>query len=124
MSLGVEIPDEMVQLRARRVDAELPDATRWRAAEGRLYPLVTVDPSLYEAAVTLVCEVADVLRGRCGSVAELAAADPAMVLARCPSASVISALGFDPRTAFDAACAYRWRELTTQMCQADEDGSR
>jgi hypothetical protein len=123
-SLGVETPDEIVRPRGPRADAEPPAAARWRAAEDRLYPLIIVDPSVYEAAVTLVCEVADVLRAQCGSVAALSAADPVVILARCPSAPVMSALGFDPRTAFDAACAYRWRELTTQKCPADKDGSR
>ena len=85
--------------------------------------MIIVDPSLYQAAVRLVCEVAGLLRGQCGSVAELSAADSAVILARCPSASAISALGFDPRTAFDAACACRWRELTTQMRQADKGDS-
>lgn len=121
---GVEIPDEIGQLRGPCVDAEPPAAARWRAAEGRLYPLIIVDPSLYESAVTLVCELADVLRGQCGSVAELSAADPAAVLAHCSSGSVMSALGFDPRTAFDVACAYRWRELTMQMYRSDKDDSR
>jgi hypothetical protein len=122
--LGLEIPDEVVQLRGPRMDVDPPAAARWRAAENRLYPLIIVDPSLYQAAVTLVCEVADVLRGRCGSIADLSAADPAGILACCPSASVMSALGFDPRTAFDAACAGRWRELTTQLFRADKDDSR
>jgi hypothetical protein len=40
----------------------------------------------------------------------------------------MSALGFDPGTAFDAACAYRWRELTAEQTdtelEADQDGSR
>jgi hypothetical protein len=123
-SVHVEPQDEIVQLRDSGAQAEPPAAARWRAAEGRLYPLIIVDPPLYESAVTLVCEVADVLRERCASVAELVAADPTEVLARCASTPVMSALGFDPRTAFDAGCAYRWRELTTQMCLADKEVSR
>ncbi|MPZ78924.1 MAG: hypothetical protein GEV28_00370 [Actinophytocola sp.] len=126
--LGFEIADEIVRPRRPRAGAEPPGAARWKAAEDRLYPLITVDPALYEAALTLVCEVADVLRGQCGTVTELVGADAAAVLARCPSAPVLSALGFDPGAAFDAACACRWRELTAEKTdaelQAGQDGSR
>lgn len=88
---------------------------RWQAAESRVYPLITVDSALYEAAVALVCEVADVLRERCHDVASLSSADAGEVLARCPSASTVTGLGLDTGTAFDAACAHRWRELTTRQ---------
>jgi hypothetical protein len=127
-SPGTEISDEIAQLQRPRAGAEPSAAARWKAAEDRLYPLVMVDPPLYEAALTLVREAADVLRWQCGTVTELAAADPAVTLARCPSAPVMSALGFDPGTAFDAACAYRWRELTLEWTHAEpepgQDGSR
>jgi hypothetical protein len=99
--------------------AEPPTAARWQAAEGRLYPLVMVDAALYAAAVTLVREVTDVLRSHCGTVTELAGVDPAAVLARCPSASALSALGFDSGTAYDAGCACRWRELMAQQMHAE-----
>lgn len=122
-SLGTEIADEIARSRA-----EPPGAARWKAAEGRLYPLIMVDPAVYETALTLVREVADVLRGQCGTVGELAGADAGAVLARCPSTPVLSALGFDPGTAFDAACACRWRELTADETDAEletrQDGSR
>jgi hypothetical protein len=97
-----------------RLQAELeqsPDADRWSAAESRLYPLVMVDPDLYEAAVTVVCQALDVLRSQCGTVAELSSADPAVVLDQCPAASTLAALGLDPGVAFAAACAHRWRDL-------------
>ena len=84
----------------------------WRAAETRLYPLVVADPELYEAAVTLVREAAEVLRARCRSVADLAGRDPSDVLDRCPSAQTATASGVDPGTAVDAARACVWRELT------------
>jgi hypothetical protein len=127
-ALGIEIADDSARLRQPRAGAEPPAAARWKAAEARLYPLVVVDSRLYEAAVTLVREVADVLRRRCGTVTELVDVDPAAILAGCPSASVMSAFGLDPGTAFDAACAYRWRELTAEQADAgldaDQDGSR
>ena len=122
--LGIEVADVNEQLAQGRNTVELPDAVRWRAAEDRLYPLIVVDPTLYEAAVTLVCEAADVLRWRCGTVSELVAVDPSTVLASCPSAPVMSALGFDPGTAFDAACAYRWRELTADQTDSGVDASQ
>jgi hypothetical protein len=121
---GIEIADVNKQLGQGRNTAELPDTARWRAAEGRLYPLIVVDPALYEAAVTLVCEAADVLRWRCGTVSELVGVDASMVLASCPSASVMSALGVDPGTAFDAACAYRWRELTADQTDPELDAGQ
>jgi hypothetical protein len=101
-----------------RAGAAPPAAGRWQAAEGRLYPLVMADAARYEAAVTLVGEVAGVLRAQCGTVTELADADTAAVLARCPSASVVSALGLDPGTVYDAACATRWRELNAPQMDA------
>lgn len=118
-SRGIEIADESEQIFQMRGSAELPAAARWRAAEGRLYPLIMADPALYEAAVTLVCEAADVLRWQCGTFIDLIHADAALVLAKCPSARMMSALGFDPTTAFDAACAYRWRELSADQPDAE-----
>ena len=125
---GIEMADGSARLRRPPAGAEPPAAARWKAAEARLYPLIVVDSDVYETAVTLVREVADGLRRQCGTVAELVDVDAAAILARCPSASVMSALGFDPGTAFDAACAYRWRELTAEQTdielEADQDGSR
>ena len=94
-----------------RSDGELAPAP-WRAAEMRLYPLVTADPEVYEAAVTLVREALEVLRSRCGSVAELTLVSASEVVDHCPSAHTAAALGVDPGTALDAARAVRWRELT------------
>jgi hypothetical protein len=127
-ALGIEIADDSARLRRPPGGAEPPAAARWKAAETRLYPLIVVDSHLYEAAVTLVREVADVLRRRCTTVTELVDVDAAVILAGCPSASVMSSFGFDPGTAFDAACAYRWRELTAERThpslEADQDGSQ
>lgn len=108
-----------MQLRRPRGHAEQPRiVARWIAAEDRLYPLVMVDPDLYEAAVTLVCQALDVLRSQCDTVAELAGADPAAVLRQCPAATTLAALGLDPGVVFDAACAYRWRDLTADQADA------
>jgi hypothetical protein len=120
--------DEMARLRRPGSGAEPPAATRWKAAEDRLYPLIMVDPDLYEAAVTLVREVAGVLGRQCATVADLAGADAAEVLARCPSAPVLSTFGSDLGVAFDAACAYRWRVLSAEpvdgVLDAGQDGAR
>ena len=89
-----------------------PAPEPWRAAERRLYPLVVADPELYEAAVTLVREAAEVLRARCRSVEDLARLHPSDVLDRCLSAHTAAASGVDPGTAVDAARASVWRELT------------
>jgi hypothetical protein len=116
---GIKIVGESERVFQGR--AAPPAANRWRAAEGRLYPLITVDPALYEAAITLVCEAADVLRWKCATVTELVHVDAKDVLSQCPSAHLMSALGFDPGTAFDAACAYRWRELRMDQHAAERD---
>jgi hypothetical protein len=127
-SPGSEILGVMAPSRRPDAGVEPPSAARWRAAEGRLYSLVTVDAALYEAAVTLVAEVTDVLRSQCGTVTDLADADATAVLTQCPSASAMSELGLDPHTAYDAACACRWRELTAQPTDAEpgnsQEGSR
>ena len=110
-SMGIKIADENEQLFDGPGRVEPFGVARWRAAEGRLYPLVMVDPDLYEAAVSLVREAAQVLRRECGTVVELTDVDAAGVLAQCPAAARMASSGFDPRTAFDAACAGRFREL-------------
>jgi hypothetical protein len=122
--VGIQIGDEFEQLSRPSPGPQSGVAARWIAAEGRLYPLIVVDPTGYEAAVTLVCEAADVLRSQCGTVTELVAADAATVLARCPSAALLSTLGFDPGTVFDAARAHRWRELTGRRSDAEPEADR
>jgi hypothetical protein len=118
--LGNRITAENLRLPRSRADAEDPPyAARWNAAEDRLYPLVMVDPDLYEAAVTLVCQALDVLRSQCGTVAELTNADPAEVLRQCPAASTVAALGLDPGVVFDAACAYRSRDLAAGRAEPE-----
>jgi hypothetical protein len=98
-----------------------PETARWNAAEERIYPLVMIDPDLYEASVTLVGQALDVLRSQCGTVAELTSADPAVVVRQCSATSTVAALGLDPGVVFDAACAYRLRELTADPADAAVD---
>jgi hypothetical protein len=97
-----------------------PEAARWSAAEDRLYPLVMADPDLYQAAVTLVREVLDVLRSQCATVAELSSIDPAEVLRQCPTASALPPLDLDLGVVLDSARAYRWRDLVADQIDADE----
>jgi hypothetical protein len=93
-------------------------------AENRLYPLVVVDPDLYEAAVTLVREVLDVLRSQCATVAELTSLDPADVLRQCPTASALPPLDLDLVVVLDSARAHRWRDLVADQTGADEGDGR
>lgn len=86
--------------------------SRWRSAEGRIYPLIMSDPDLYQLAVGLIVEVRDVLRAQCASVSALVDADAATTLSRCPSAAGAREQGLDAAVAFDAACAQRFRELS------------
>jgi hypothetical protein len=110
---GIEIADDGGgQTIPPYAGREMLAVRSWQAAEGRLYPLATVDAVLYEEAVTLVREAAAVLRSRCADVADLIDVDPREVLARCPSAPAWTERGLDPTMAFDAARAFRWHELT------------
>jgi hypothetical protein len=120
----IEIADESERAFRTRGSVDRPIAAGWRAAEARLYPLIMVDAALYEAAVTLVGEAVDVLRERCQTVSDLVHVDPVVVLSGCSSASTMADLGLDPTTAFDAACACRWRELTADQPQAAFGSSR
>jgi hypothetical protein len=103
-----------------RAGVEMAAVRQWQAAEGRLYPLITMDTALYERALTLVRDVVSVLRLRCAAITELIDIDPAGVLSLCPSAPAVSALGLDQSTAFDAARAVRWRELSANQARNDD----
>lgn len=87
-------------------------AARWRTAEGHLYPLIVSDPDLYELVVKLVVEARDILRAECPTIPALVGSDAVSVLDRCPTRPVVESAGFDPGTAFDAARAQRFREIS------------
>lgn len=123
LSRGTKVADQDDQISHPRDGVEPAIAARWKAAEAHLYPLIMVDPDIYETAVTLVGEVTEVLRKECGTLSELVNVEPTGALAQCPSAAALSALGFDPNTAFGAACACRWRELIGSQPGADTDSS-
>lgn len=56
--------------------AETLTLARWRAAEDRIYPLVMVDPHLYQRAVTVIASICEAVRERGLGRAELLALDP------------------------------------------------
>jgi len=119
---GIEAAAERQQTLPPCDGPEMIAVRSWQAAEGRLYPLIMVDAALYEDAVTLVREAADVLRSRCADVIDLIGVDPLDILATCPSAPVWTQRGLDPAIAFDAARAIRWREMTPD-CRVGRHGS-
>lgn len=53
--------------------AETLKLSRWRAAEDQVYPLVMVDPALYQQAVAAVAKICEVVRSRRLSRQELLA---------------------------------------------------
>lgn len=86
---------------------------QWRAAEDRLYSLVTVDPEGYERVVSLVGRMVPALRTRDGGRVETLVAladDPARV---CGEAGLDphDTAGLDLLTLTRAACALRAAEL-------------
>ena len=54
---------------------------RWREAEAKIYPLVLVDPALYEAAVVAVGTLSRAAVARCRTETELFALDPEELVA-------------------------------------------
>ena len=80
---------------------------RWHDAEAKIYPLVMVDPALYEAAVVAVGALSRAAVARCRTEDELFALDPADVVA--------DVRAVDPG-AIDAAVSKG--VPLTQMCEA------
>ena len=120
---------EMLPFGMPTMPTEVTTLARWRAAEGYLYPLVMVDPDLYEGAVALVVEAAQLLRTECDSIEDLFEVDVAGVLARCRAAARLTEAGIDPATAVDAARARRVVELHgpplfDPEASADADGGQ
>jgi hypothetical protein len=108
---GLPFGADMLPFGMRTMPTEVTTLARWRAAEGSLYSIVMVDPELYETAVTLVVEAAQVLRAECDSLEDLLDLDVARVLARCGTAAQLAEAGVNPATAIDAARARRVLEL-------------
>jgi hypothetical protein len=111
---------EMLPFGMRMMPTETAMIARWRAAEGRLYPLIMVDPDLYESAVTLVAEATQLLRAECDTLEDLLDVDVAGILARCGTAADAAAAGVSSATAVDAACARRMFELVGSPCSGTE----
>jgi hypothetical protein len=84
---------------------------QWRAAEAKLYPLIMVDPDLFETAVTMVAEASQLLRTQCDTVEDLLEIDTKSLASRCPSVRRVMASGLSPMLAVDAARARRWLEI-------------
>jgi hypothetical protein len=59
---------------------------RWREAEAKIYPLVMVDPALYEAAVVAVGALSRGALARCRTEAELFAIDTEQLVAEVRAA--------------------------------------
>jgi len=114
---------DMLPFGTRTMPIELTTVARWRAAEGRLYPLIMTDVDLYETAVTLVAEAAQLLRAECDTIEDLLDVDAADVLARCRTTATLGAAGINPTTAVDAACARRLLELRGLSVLNDDDSS-
>ena len=71
-------------LQAKLNEAKIARAVtvaRWREAEAKIYPLVLVDPALYEAAVVAVGALSRAAIARCRTEAELFAVDPEELVA-------------------------------------------
>ena len=96
-------------------DAAIPAAamTRFTTAEGRLYPMVMVDPVGYQHATSLVGLVVDDLRGSCTDIEAVLQARAGLI-DRLPEIAATASLtlgGVPAETVVDAASAIRCREL-------------
>jgi hypothetical protein len=74
--------DEPVQGDAQAAEVDRATAigraiaiSRWQEAENKIYPLVMVDPSMYEAALTAIGRISARLRAECASQSDLFALD-------------------------------------------------
>jgi hypothetical protein len=96
-------------------DAAIPAAAmaRFTTAEGRLYPMVMVDPDGYQHATSLVGLVVDDLRGSCTDIEAVLQARAGLI-DRLPEIAATASLtlgGVPADTIVDAASAIRCREL-------------
>jgi hypothetical protein len=110
--MDVAIPEPTGSLSIR----EAFIVARWRDAEGKIYPLVMVDPALYEAAVMVIARVCEYLRPRYLNRADLFSVDVEDLAAEFAettgerpevAGSVISL-----RLVCEAALAHRFTELS------------
>jgi len=89
---------------------------RWHDAEAKIYPLVMVDPALYEAAVGAVASACDQLRSRYGARTDLLAVDvDALTIELAEASEDFSRLvdvGIGSRLVCEAALAHRFMELS------------
>jgi len=96
-------------------DAGIPAVAmaRFTAAEGRLYPMVMVDPEGYQHATTLVGLVVDDLRASCTDIEAVLQARAGLIdrLPEIAAAASLTPSGVPPETVVDAASAIRCREL-------------
>ena len=103
---------DMLPFGPRFSTSEMRTVEQWRMAEARLYPLITADPDLFQAAVMMVAETLDLLRLQCDTVEDLYELDVRSVVGRSQTARRVIELGFNPVVAVNAARARRWLELT------------
>jgi hypothetical protein len=71
-------------LQAKLDEAKIARAVtvaRWREAEAKIYPLVMIDPALYEAAVVAVGALSRAAVARCRTEAELFGLNPEELVA-------------------------------------------
>lgn len=127
----VNMTDEAVQARVTPAPidpariAETLKLSRWRAAEDQIYPLVMVDPALYQQAVAVVAKICEVLRTRELSRAELLALNSEEVAAEVLSdphlfadvTALARSAGVTATTLVDAALAQRASLTTPPMSQ-------
>lgn len=111
--------------------AETLKLSRWRAAEDLVYPLVMVDPGLYQQAVAAVAKICEVLRSRSLSRGELLALNTEEVAATVLTdpglyaqvTELGSSAGLSAATLVDAALA-QLASLTPPQLPGDQGATR
>jgi hypothetical protein len=95
----------------------------WQAAEQRLYPVIMVQPDLYERAVSMVRVVVDDLAG-CSDLAALVAAwgGAAGIVHRAAGEAGLDLEGLDPDLIAGAGFSMRYRELAGAAARAERLG--
>jgi hypothetical protein len=100
----------------RRATRETITLARWRDAEAKIYPLVMVEPALYEAAVAAVAHACDQLRSRYSARRDLLAVDVDALTIELAEVSEdfsrLAGVGIGFRLVCEAALAHRFMELS------------